>query len=190
MSEKEKATQEQCPPEEQSVGQQPEPVQGTEDGQEPQEPLPEVPEKSQEQLLQEEVDSLNDQLLRVRAEYDNFRKRSQREKENIYPQATASTVSQFLPVLDAFERAVEAPCSDEEFKKGVEMILHNFQEILGKLGVEEFGQAGDPFNPDLHNAVAHVEDETAEANVIVEVFQRGYKMGDRVVRHAMVKVAN
>ena len=127
------------------------------------EPKPEEPkpEKTEPQLLQEKVDELNDRLLRTMAEYDNFRKRSQKEKEAIYPQATAAAVAQFVPILDTFDRALSAPCADEEFKKGVEMILQNFKE-----------------------------DESFAENSIVEVFQKGYRIGDRVVRHAMVKVAN
>ena len=154
-------------------------------------PAPEqAPAKSETQLLQEKVDELNDKLLRTMAEYDNFRRRSQREKEAIYPQATASVVALIVPVVDTVERALASPCSDAEFKKGVEMILHNFQQILGQLGVAEFGEAGDVFSPELHNAVMHVEDDQAEAGTIVEVFQKGYKLGDRIIRHAMVKVAN
>ena len=149
-----------------------------------------APEKSEAELLREQVDSLNDKLLRTMAEYDNFRKRSVREKEAIYPQATAAAVAQFLPVVDTIERALAAPCTDAEFKKGVEMILQNFKDVFAKLGVEEFGAAGDVFSPDFHTAVMHVEDEDAEAGVIVEVFQKGYKLGDRIIRHAMVKVAN
>ena len=151
---------------------------------------PAEPEKTPEQLLQEEVDQLSDKLLRTMAEYDNFRKRSQRERDAIYPQATASAVGQFVPILDTFERALSAPCSDEEFKKGVEMILQNFKETLEKLGVESFGEAGETFDPNLHNAVMHIEDPEKGEGVIVEVFQRGYKMGDRIIRHAMVQVAN
>lgn len=149
-----------------------------------------APEKSEAELLREQVDSLNDRLLRTMAEYDNFRKRSVREKEAIYPQATAAAVAQFLPVVDTIERALSAPCGDAEYKKGVEMILQNFKGVFTKLGVEEFGTEGDVFSPDFHNAVMHVEDENAEAGVIVEVFQKGYKLGDRIIRHAMVKVAN
>lgn len=149
-----------------------------------------APEKSEAELLREQVDSLNDRLLRTMAEYDNFRKRSVREKEAIYPQATAAAVAQFLPVVDTIERALSAPCGDAEYKKGVEMILQNFKDVFTKLGVEEFGTEGDVFSPDFHNAVMHVEDENAEAGVIVEVFQKGYKLGDRIIRHAMVKVAN
>lgn len=151
---------------------------------------PPQPEKNPGELLEEQVSQLNDRLLRTMAEYDNFRKRSQREKEAIYPQATAAAVAQFAPIIDTFERALSAPCSDVEFKKGVEMILQNFKDVLFRLGVEEFGAAGEPFDPGMHNAVVHIEDESLEANTIVEVFQKGYRLGDRIVRHAMVKVAN
>lgn len=157
-----------------------------EEGQAPEPPA----EKAEAEKLQEQVDSLNDRLLRTMAEYDNFRRRSQREKEAIYPQATAAAVSQFVPILDTFDRALGAPCGDEDFKKGVEMILTNFKEVLTKLGVEEFAEAGEPFDPEMHNAVMHVEDENLETGVIAEVFQKGYRMGDRIIRHAMVKVAN
>lgn len=147
-------------------------------------------EKSEADLLNEKVCNLNDKLLRTMAEYDNFRKRSQREKESIYPQATANAVSQFLPVIDNVERALAMECADVEFKKGVEMILHSFMETLTKLGVEAYGAPNDAFDPDLHNAVMHIDDDALEANVLVEVFQKGYKLGDRIIRHAMVKVAN
>lgn len=153
----------------------------------PEEPKPE---KTETELLQEKVDELNDRLLRTMAEYDNFRKRSQKEKEAIYPQATAAAVAQFVPILDTFDRALSAPCADEEFKKGIEMILQNFKEVLAKMGVEEFGAPGEQFDPERHNAVMHIEDDSFAENSIVEVFQRGYRIGDRVVRHAMVKVAN
>ena len=147
-------------------------------------------EKSETESLREQVADLNDRLLRTMAEYDNFRKRSQREKESIYPQATAAAVGQFVPIIDTFERALAAPCSDDSFKQGVEMILHNFRDVLGKLGVEEFGAPGEAFDPDLHNAVMHVEEEERGEGEIVEVFQKGYRLGDRIIRHAMVKVAN
>lgn len=140
--------------------------------------------------LQEENDQLKDKLLRTLAEYDNFRKRSQKEKEAVYPDAVANTVLSFLPVLDNFERAIAAPCSDEEFKKGLELIQKAFFDTLGKLGVEEIPALGEPFDPNFHSAVMHVEDEAFSENTVCDVFQKGYKMGDRVVRHAMVKVAN
>lgn len=147
-------------------------------------------EKTQEQLLQEKVDNVNDKLLRTIAEYDNFRKRSQREKDAIYPQATAKAVEKFLPIIDTIERALSVECSDEEFKKGVEMILQNFKDALENLGVEEFGEAGEQFDPEKHNAVMHVEDEEHEANSIAAVFQKGYCLNDKIIRHAMVQVAN
>ena len=150
----------------------------------------EKPQKTEAELLQEKVDSLNDKLLRTVAEYDNFRKRSQREKDAIYPQATAKAVEKFLPIIDTIERALSVNCSDAEFKKGVEMILQNFKDVLEKLGVEEFGEAGEQFDPEIHNAVMHVEDEEHEANTIATVFQKGYRMDDKIIRHAMVQVAN
>ena len=155
---------------------------------------PEIEEMSklEEELkkLRQELDEHKQQYLRVLAEYDNFRKRSQKEKEAIYPQATAAAVAQFVPILDTFDRALSAPCADEEFKKGVEMILQNFKDVLAKMGVEEFGAPGEQFDPECHNEVMHIEDESFAENSIVEVFQKGYRIGDRVVRHAMVKVAN
>ena len=150
----------------------------------------EEPSKTQGELLQEKIDSLNEQLLRTVAEYDNFRKRSQREKESIYPQAVSQTVEKFIPIIDTVERALAVECSDAEFKKGIEMILQNFRDVLQKLGVEEFGKAGEQFDPEKHNAVMHVEDDQHEANTIVAVFQKGYQLGDRIIRHAMVQVAN
>lgn len=149
-----------------------------------------APEKTEEEKLQEQIEILNDRLLRTAAEYDNFRRRSQREKDEIYPRATVAAVAQFVPVLDNFERALSTPCADEEFKKGVEMIHQSFQDALKKLGIDEFAQAGDPFDPEMHNAVMHIEDSSLDSSVIVEVFQKGYRLGDRVIRHAMVKVAN
>lgn len=140
--------------------------------------------------MQEKIDSLNDQLLRTVAEYDNFRRRSQREKETIYPQAVARTVEKFIPIIDTVERALAVECSDTEFIKGIEMILQNFKDVLQKLGVEEFGEAGEQFDPEKHNAVMHVEDEQHDANTIVAVFQKGYQLGDKIIRHAMVQVAN
>ena len=133
---------------------------------------------------------LKNQLLRTAAEYDNYRKRTAKEKEAIYPEAKASTLASMLPVLDNFERAMAAPCSDADFKKGMELIRKAFDELLEKQGVEAFGEVGDPFDPQLHAAVAHTDDESAGENCIAEVFQKGYRMGDRVLRYAMVKVAN
>lgn len=149
-----------------------------------------APEKTAEEKLQEEVADLKDQLLRKIAEFDNFRKRTQKEKEAIYPQAKADTVEKFLPIIDNFERALACECADKEFKKGFEMIYSTFMETMKQCNVETVGAEGEAFDPNLHNAVMHIEDESFGENVIVEVFQKGYKIGDRVVRYAMVKVAN
>ena len=108
----------------------------------------------------------------------------------IYPEAKANTIAAVLPVLDSFERAMEAPCSDEDFKRGLELIRKAFDEVLQKQGVEAFGQVGEEFDPNQHSAVAHQEDDSVGENCIAEVFQKGYRMGDRILRYAMVKVAN
>lgn len=140
--------------------------------------------------LKAENAELSDRLLRNMAEFDNFRKRSAKEKDAIYPEAVANTVSKLLIVADTLEMALNAPCTDAEYKKGIEKIYTAFADGLAKLGVTEIAALGEPFNPERHNAVMHIEDENAEEGVIVEVFQKGYIMGDRVVRYAMVKVAN
>ena len=147
-------------------------------------------EPTEEEKLAAQLADLNDKLMRTLAEYDNFRKRSQKEKDAIYPEAVANTVLAFLPVLDTFERAVAAECKDADFKKGIELIMTAFKDCLTKLKVEEIASLGEEFDPNLHNAVMHIEDDTTADNVIVEVFQKGYKLGDKVIRHAMVKVAN
>ena len=139
---------------------------------------------------QDDLKELNDRYLRVMAEYDNFRKRSQREKELIYPEAMKTAVGAFLPVLDNFERALYAETADEEFKKGVVMIFTAMQEAFKKLGVQEIEAQDQPFDPLFHNAVMHVEDDALPDNTVCEVFAKGYRLGDLVIRHAMVKVAN
>ena len=131
-----------------------------------------------------------DQFLRLAAEYDNFRRRSQKEKESIWADAKADTALAFLPVYDNLERALKAPCADEAYAKGVEMTMNQLKEVLAKLGIEEIPALGESFDPNFHNAVMHVDDESAGENTIVEVFQTGFKAGDKVVRLAMVKVAN
>ena len=148
------------------------------------------PQESKEQQLQKQLDELNDRLLRTMAEYDNYRKRSIKEKDAIYPQAKADTVEKFLPIIDNFERAMQAECADEAFKKGMEMIFQSFMKTMTDLSVEEIGKVGEQFNPDLHNAVMHIEDETLGENVVAQVLQKGYRIGERVVRYAMVQVAN
>lgn len=132
----------------------------------------------------------HDQYLRLAAEYDNFRKRSQREKDGIYQDALADTAKKFLPVYDNLERALQNETADEAYKKGVEMTQSELVRILSGMGIQPFGAAGDVFDPQRHNAVMHVEDESLGENVIAEVFQMGFSMGERVIRFAMVKVAN
>ena len=131
-----------------------------------------------------------DKYLRLAAEYDNFRKRSAKEKESAWTDSKASTAAAFLPVYDNLERALKAPCTDEAYQKGVEMTMNQLKEVLNKLGIEEIPSLGEKFDPNYHNAVMHVDDDTVEDNTIVEVFQAGFKTGDKVVRFAMVKVAN
>ena len=139
---------------------------------------------------QKKVDELNDRLLRTMAEYDNYRKRTQKEKESIYPDAISFAVQTMLPVIDNFEIALKSECTDENFKKGMEMIYGQMMESLKSLNVTEINPVGDPFDPEEHNAVMHVDDDTVEDNTVVEVLRKGYKLGERVIRFAMVKVAN
>ena len=135
-------------------------------------------------------EELKNQLLRTAAEYDNYRKRSQKDKDHIYSDGVADTLTKFLPVYDNLERAMQQATADEAYKKGVEMIMNAMTETLNKCGVEPFGAAGEAFDPSMHNAVMHVEDESLGENVIESVFQKGFRIGDKIVRFAMVRVAN
>ncbi|HIX11374.1 MAG TPA: nucleotide exchange factor GrpE [Candidatus Agathobaculum pullistercoris] len=136
-------------------------------------------------------DELNDRYLRMAAEYDNFRKRSQREREQAYTDAVSRAVTALLPTYDNLERAIKAETADAEYKKGVEMTMTQLTESLKGLNVTVIeASAGTTFDPNFHNAVMHVEDESLGENVIAEVFQQGFQIGDKVIRHAMVKVAN
>jgi molecular chaperone GrpE len=139
--------------------------------------------------LKEENDSLKDKLLRTVAEYDNFRKRTSKEKENIYTEACADVLKEILPVLDNLERAVAVDGSAEDLKKGIELTINQFTASFEKLGVEEISSDGE-FDPNFHDAVMHIEDENLGKNQVAEVFLKGYKKGDKVLRHSMVKVAN
>lgn len=141
--------------------------------------------------LEKQLEEQKDLYLRLRAEYDNFRKRSQKEKEDVHTTARADVIKNILPVLDNFERAAgNTDASFEDYRKGVEMIFTQFNEILEKTGVEAFGKPGDKFDPNMHNAVMHIESEDFGENEIVQVFQKGYKLGNTVVRFATVQVAN
>lgn len=134
--------------------------------------------------------ALNDKYLRLCAEYDNFRKRSQKEKDSLYADIKAETLKKFLPVYDNLVRALDQSTADEAYRRGVEMIMTQFNTTLEKLGVTEIESLGQKFDPAFHNAVMHVEDAEKGENEIVEVFQKGFIMGDKVIRFAMVKVAN
>ena len=131
-----------------------------------------------------------DAHLRVAAEYDNFRKRSIKEKEQSYGNGKADAVEKLLPVYDNLERALNQPTQDEAFKKGVEMTMTQLVGIFSGLGVEIFGNVGDEFDPNFHNAVMHTEDENFGENTICQVFQKGFKLGEKIIRFAMVQVAN
>lgn len=136
-------------------------------------------------------DELNDRYLRMAAEYDNFRKRSQREREQSYTDAVSHAVKALLPTYDNLERAIKAETADTEYKKGVELTMTQLVESLKGLNVTIIEAApGTAFDPNFHNAVMHVEDDQLGEGVIAEVFQQGFQTGDKVIRHAMVKVAN
>ena len=165
---------------------------------EPEEALPEEPqtggpgeepEGTEETPVVEQMVS-KDQFLRLAAEYDNYRKRTAKEKENLWTDAKADTIQSFLPVYDNLERALKQDTADEAYKKGVEMIMSQLKEVFAKLGVTEIEAEGKPFDPNLHNAVMHIEDENLGENTIAQVFQAGFMLGDKVIRFAMVQVAN
>jgi len=154
----------------------------------PEEKEAEKPEEAKPKT--DELAAMNDKYLRLCAEYDNFRKRTQKEKDAIYADVRANTLISFLPVYDNLVRALNQPTEDEAYKKGVEMIMTQFKTTMEKLGVTEMDCLGKKFDPAFHNAVMHVDDEEKGENEIVEVFQQGFMLGDKVVRFAMVKVAN
>lgn len=137
-----------------------------------------------------EKQELQDRYLRLMAEYENYRRRTQKERDNIYPDAVANTLKELLPILDNLQRALDTPCADANYLKGIELIEVGLKDFLTKMGVETFGAPGDPFDPNLHNAVMHVEDESLGKNVVAQVFQLGYRRGDRILRYAMVQQAN
>ena len=165
---------------------------------EPEEALPEElqtggpgeePEGTEETPVVEQMVS-KDQFLRLAAEYDNYRKRTAKEKESLWTDAKADTVQAFLPVYDNLERALKQDTADEAFKKGVEMTMNQLKEVFARLGVTEIEAQGQPFDPNLHNAVMHIEDENLGENTVAQVFQAGFMLGEKVIRFAMVQVAN
>ena len=149
-----------------------------------------VKDASEMNPFEEKYNAEHDAHLRLAAEYDNFRKRTVKEKEQSYQHGRADAVEKLLPVYDNLARALQQETQDAAFKKGVEMTMAELVKILGSLGVEIYGQAGDIFDPNLHNAVLHVDDESIPENTITQVFQQGFKMGEKIVRFAMVQVAN
>ena len=145
----------------------------------------------QMELAAKQLDAVKDQFVRLTAEYDNYRKRTAKEKDGLYQDAKADTIKEFLAVYDNLERAVATEGDeDSPHKKGLEMIFHQYQEILKKLGVTEIEALGQVFDPEKHNAVMHIDDENLGENVVSQVFQAGFQLGDKVVRHAIVQVAN
>ena len=162
-------------------------------------PVEEVTEEVTEETVEETVEvnpweekynAERDAHLRCAAEYDNFRKRTIKEKEASYGNGKADAVAKMLPIYDNLERALNQETSDAAYKKGVEMTMNELLKIFGTLGVEVFGNVGDAFDPNLHNAVMHIENEELPENSLAAVFQKGFKIGDKVVRFAMVQVAN
>lgn len=160
----------------------------------PETEAPETPETqagpSETEALQQAIAQQEDKFLRLCAEYDNYRRRTQKEKESVYQDATAAAVKALLPVYDNLERALKQETSDEAYKKGVEMTMTGLRKALEGLGVTEIDAVGQSFDPNVHNAVMHVEDDSLGENTVAEVFQAGFMLGDKVIRFAMVKVAN
>ncbi|MBR2579367.1 MAG: nucleotide exchange factor GrpE [Clostridia bacterium] len=153
--------------------------------------IKEKPEESEAEKLKKELSETKELLLRTAAEYDNFRKRSEREKTSIYGDATSKAVSAILPLADSLDAALNSSdTQSEEYKKGIELLQNQLKSCFSKLSVEPFGDVGDGFDPNLHNAISHVEEESEKQNFVSAVFQKGYKIGDKIIRHAMVQVTN
>ncbi len=151
----------------------------------------EVVQETKEEQLQKALDEKNDQFVRLYAEYDNFRKRSQKEKQDIYSSSRADVIKDLLPIMDNFDRAANnKEGSYEDYKKGIDLIFNQFAEMLTKNGVEAYGERGEEFDPNIHNAVMTVEDAELGENQIASVFSKGYKLGDKIIREAVVTVAN
>ncbi len=140
--------------------------------------------------MQQELDELTDRYKRVLAEFENHKKRSQKERDNLYNMILADIIGNILPILDNLENAVKVETKDEEFKKGIELVLKQFQDTLKAKGVEEIKTVGETFDPELHEAVSSIQDETKGEKEIVQEYRKGYKIGTKVIRHSMVVVAN
>lgn len=146
---------------------------------------------SEIEKLKNEIAEKDDKFLRLAAEYDNFRKRSAKEKSDIYASSKSDVINEILPIIDNFERAAQNSEADfDGYKKGIELIFNQFLAVLKKFGVESFGEEGEQFDPSLHSAVMVVEDDSLGENVIAQVFSKGYRLGEKIIREAVVKVAN
>lgn len=155
------------------------------------EPATETAEPSEDNALQQKYNDLNDRFLRMAAEYDNFRKRSRAERDGVHAEAVAYAVKALLTTVDNLSRALAQPTEDTAYRQGIEMTYNQMIESFSSLGVTEIpAEPGTTFDPNLHNAVMHIDDDSQGENVITEVFQKGFQLGDRVIRYAMVKVAN
>ncbi|MGN1131386.1 MAG: nucleotide exchange factor GrpE [Ruminococcus sp.] len=151
----------------------------------------EAKEPTKEEKLAEELKKQKESYMRLAAEYDNYRKRTQNEKLGIYDDATAKAVEQLLPMADALQMAMQnAKDAPEEFTKGLEMIQNQFKTSMEKLKVESFGEIGDEFDPNLHNAISKIDSDELGENQLAAIYQKGFKIGDKIIRHAMVQVAN
>ena len=146
--------------------------------------------EAEKEALEKDKAALNDKYLRICAEYDNFRRRSQKEKENIYTDVRGETLKKFLPVNDSLNRALMQTAEEDPARKGLEMIMTQYENALTQLGVSLIEAVGQPFDANFHNAVMHVEDESVGENIVVEEFEKGFKIGDKVLRYSVVKVAN
>lgn len=143
----------------------------------------------EEETMTQQLEEQKNQYLRLAAEYDNFRKRTLREREGLFADARAMTLTAFLPLMDNFERAMESEGEEDDFRKGMGMIFTQMQEVLASMDVVSFGETGEEFDPQIHHAVMQSEEEGTQENTVTQVLQKGYKMGDRLLRPAMVAVA-
>ena len=192
MSKKDKKAEQTAPEQQEPVTEAQAETQAGQTDAQPQGEQTETPDPllSELESLKDQVAQQEDKYLRLAAEYDNYRRRTAKEKESIWTDAKADAAVAFLPVYDNLERALKQETADEAYKKGVEMTMTQLKTVLEQLGIKEIPALGQPFDPNLHNAVMHVEDENFGENTVCDVFQAGFQLGEKVIRFAMVKVAN
>lgn len=192
MSKKDKQAEQTAPEQQEPVTEAQAETQAGQTDAQPQGEQTETPDPllSELESLKDQVAQQEDKYLRLAAEYDNYRRRTAKEKESIWTDAKADAAVAFLPVYDNLERALKQETADEAYKKGVEMTMTQLKTVLEQLGIKEIPALGQPFDPNLHNAVMHVEDESFGENTVCDVFQAGFQLGEKVIRFAMVKVAN